>query len=199
LRLSVTRHLMRRKNRQITKNASVGKSGFLSTSTKKEDGFPPVAINSRRGQKERETGGVGGGVTPEHYAQVAHYKKLRICMPLSTCHMDFQKFSRGEKLTFPSHRAACVRACVQVPTRHRNALDLIVWKNHERAKWLRWGATPLLSPPSLPTACTRVRTACTILESVYPACVCNAAHVRDFCRHNVPVPEHILPKGEGRA
>jgi len=28
----------------------------------------------------------------------------------------------------------------KVPTRQRNALDLIVWKNHERAKWLRWGA-----------------------------------------------------------
>lgn len=27
---------------------------------------------------------------------------------------------------------------MQVPTRQRNALDLIVWKNHERAKWLRW-------------------------------------------------------------
>jgi hypothetical protein len=27
----------------------------------------------------------------------------------------------------------------KVPTRQRNALDLIVWKNHERAKWLRYG------------------------------------------------------------
>ena len=26
------------------------------------------------------------------------------------------------------------------PPRERHALDLIVWKNHERAKWLRWAA-----------------------------------------------------------
>ena len=59
---------------------------------------------------------------------------------LTHTHAHAQNASRAHGVS-PALLRQAMHVLNKKPTRQRNALDLIVWKNHERAKWLRWGAS----------------------------------------------------------
>ena len=83
----------------------------------------------------------------------------RRCDSRSMTHKDARTRTRGQWPLADHHEGwgggQAAHNLRRVLTRERRALDLIVWKNHERAKWLRWASAcrPRVAPKLAGVAC----------------------------------------------